>query len=81
MGNILTKDSDTIHWNSNKNDNLQLTNDSKLLLDRLSLPDKLEDSETKSNLHVTAPHNPSIPQIGGNNQELSDTSPFISSDM
>jgi hypothetical protein len=79
MGNIITKDTDTIHWESNKNNNNnQLTTESKLLLDRL-LPDRLEASSEKpqnnQNIHQTTIGN----QIGGGN--LSDTSPFISSDM
>jgi hypothetical protein len=78
MGNIITKDTDTIHWESNKNNNNQLTTESKLLLDRL-LPDRLDASSEKpqnnQNIHQTTGGN----QIGGGN--LSDTSPFISSDM
>ena len=47
MGNIITKDTDTIHWESNKNNNNnQLTTESKLLLDRL-LPDRLDASSEK----------------------------------
>jgi hypothetical protein len=79
MGNIITKDTDTIHWESNKNNNNnQLTTESKLLLDRL-LPDRLDASSEKpqnnQNIHQTT----GINQLGGGN--LSDTSPFISSDM
>lgn len=137
MGNIITKDPDTIHWESNKNNSNQLTNDAKTLLGLL--PDKLDASsekpaplepvkvlaldpkgskynglsDTTSIIHsIQSPSKPidvitsteipgpiinkKIPeqfvqsisnpkQIGGNRildtAELSDTSPFISSDM
>jgi hypothetical protein len=135
MGNIITKDPDTIHWESNKNNSNQLTNDAQKLLGLL--PDKLDVSSEKptvlepvkvSALHsnLTDPLGP-IPsglmdtnssrsasvitstellgprpsrqigapselmdpkgsiQTGGNRMldtaDLSDTSPFISSDM
>ena len=45
MGNIITKDPDTIHWESNKNNSSQLTNDAKTLLGLL--PDKLDASSEK----------------------------------
>jgi len=45
MGNIITKDPDTIHWESNKKNNNQLTNDAKTLLGLL--PDKLDASSEK----------------------------------
>jgi hypothetical protein len=45
MGNIITKDPDTIHWESNKNNSNQLTNDAKTLLGLL--PDKLDASSEK----------------------------------
>ena len=41
MGNIITKDPDTIHWESNKNNSNQLTNDAQKLLGLL--PDKLDE--------------------------------------
>jgi len=104
MGNIITKDPDTIHWESNKNNSNQLTNDAKTLLGLL--PDKLDVSSEKPTqlepVKVTALH-PNLTdslgprpskqiaepntskQIGGGKMldtaDLSDTSPFISSDM
>jgi hypothetical protein len=50
MGNTFIKDNDTINWNSLKTENIkenQLTDDSKLLLNRLQLNlPKLQNSET-----------------------------------
>ena len=50
MGNTFTKDNDTINWNSLKTENISehhLTDDSKLLLNRLQLNlPKLQHSET-----------------------------------
>jgi hypothetical protein len=112
MGNIITKDPDTIHWESNKNNSNQLTNDAKTLLGLL--PDKLDASSEKptqlepirvASLHsdagpkgltdslgprpsrkISEVNNVIMPkQTGGSKMldtaDLSDTSPFISSDM
>jgi hypothetical protein len=125
MGNIITKDPDSLDWKSNeanKNNNQLLTSDARKLLGLL--PDKLDESSEKPSMEtirvpslhsnvlpkdtintlgprpskqVTAPSSlmnsnsfaQSISsadrQIGGGKMldtvDLSDTSPFISSDM
>ncbi len=89
MGNAIAKDNDTINWNNVKTDNFsenlgnkQLTNDSKLLISRLHLniptvneteSDNLSDIFNKYEIQPSAQNQ--------NTGELSDTSPFISSDM
>jgi len=96
MGNTFNKDNDTINWNSLKTENIgddngQLTYDSKLLLNRLQidLPKNIK-SETDSEIDkffskyktVESTENIASLQKPVNQAEnLSDTSPFISSDM
>lgn len=96
MGNTFNKDNDTINWNSLKTENIgddngQLTYDSKLLLNRLQfdLPKNIK-SETDSEIDkffskyktVELTENIASLQKPANPVEnLSDTSPFISSDM
>lgn len=90
MGNAIAKDNDTINWNNVKTDNFseninnkQLTNDSKLLISRLQLNiPTVNDTESDnlSDIFNKYQIQPSVQQTQ-NNGELSDTSPFISSDM
>jgi hypothetical protein len=91
MGNVINKESDSINWNnvktnqfSERNDNIFLSDDSKLLASKLvlNIPD-LESSESNAFSDVEKIFNKyqvvSTPQQNGS--ELSDTSPFISSEM
>jgi len=104
MGNTFTRDTnDTIHWNSLKTDKLSddnnyssMSNDSKLLLNRLELNLQKGSGETEvmsdidnifSKPKITI--SKSLVQGGGGlpetitvvKNDLSDTSPFISSEM
>jgi hypothetical protein len=91
MGNVINKESDSINWNnvktnqfSERNGNIFLSDDSKLLASKLvlNIPD-LESSESNAFSDVEKIFNKyqvvSTPQQNGS--ELSDTSPFISSEM
>ena len=96
MGNINAKDSDTINWKSISTDkfdgninqfggaNQRLSNESKLLLTRLNLSKNMENNITLNDKNFSDIFSNKI-QIGGNgisrSDTLSDTSPFISSEM
>jgi epidermal growth factor receptor substrate 15 len=91
MGNTFAKNNanDTINWNSIKTDNISdninggaLTNDSKLLLDRLSLniPKNFAETESLSEVDNIFSKYQHVAKVKSEN-ELSDTSPFISSEM
>lgn len=75
MGNIITKDPDTIHWESNKNNSNQLTNDAKTLLGLL--PDKLDASSEKPTqlepIKVSALHSNLTDPLGSRPSGLMDT--------
>jgi hypothetical protein len=90
MGNVINKDNDTINWNNVKTDKnsestgpLFLSDDSKLLASKLvlNIPD-VEPSESE-HLDIEKIFNKYqvVPEIQKNESELSDTSPFISSEM
>lgn len=92
MGNAITKENDTINWNNLKTENFSesrnytnLSSDSKLLLSKLQLNiPNLSESETDSinienifsKYQATGENNAKL-----NSSDLSETSPFISSDM
>jgi hypothetical protein len=90
MGNVINKDNDTINWNNVKTDKISestgplfLSDDSKLLASKLvlNIPD-VEPSESE-HLDIEKIFNKYqvVPEIQKNGSELSDTSPFISSEM
>lgn len=90
MGNVINKDNDTIKWNNLKTDKISegndshfLTDDSKLLASRLvlNIPD-VQASESE-NFEIEKIFNKYQVTLGSqkNGSELSDTSPFISSEM
>ena len=112
MGNIITRDTnDTIHWNSLKTDKISednnfssMSNDSKLLLNRLELnlqkgggeSEVMSDIDNIFSKPIFNNVNASKPLVGGGGlldvlsetetkeevkNDLSDTSPFISSEM
>ena len=92
MGNTFAKNNanDTINWNSIRTDKMSdnnvsggaLSNDSKLLLDRLSLniPKNFAETETLSEVDNIFSKYQHVSKVKTEN-ELSDTSPFISSEM
>lgn len=90
MGNVINKDNDTINWNNVKtekfsegNGALFLSDDSKLLASRLVLNiPEVEPSESE-HLDIEKIFNKYqvVPGNQKNGSELSDTSPFISSEM
>jgi len=92
MGNTFAKNNtnDTINWNSIKTDKMSdnnvsggaLSNDSRLLLDRLTLdlPKNFVETETLSEVDNIFSKYQHISKVKSEN-ELSDTSPFISSEM
>ena len=90
MGNVINNDKDTINWNNVKTDNISdnnnkfLTDDSKLLISKLTLniPNPVESEEISDVEKIFSKYQ----FLNNNNEnkisnELSDTSPFISSDM
>lgn len=91
MGNVINKDNDTMNWNniktdkfSESNNTLFLSDDSKLLASKLvlNIPEVVV-SESDGFTDVEKIFN-KYQVINGNNKtgtELSDTSPFISSEM
>ena len=91
MGNVINKENDTINWNNVKTDNftsnnsnLFLSDDSKLLLSKLqlNLPNFSEsDSDGVSDIEKIFNKYQVTSQNTNNASELSDTSPFISSEM
>jgi len=92
MGNTFAKNNanDTINWNSIRTDKMSdnnvsggaLSNDSKLLLDRLALdiPKNFAETETLSEVDNIFSKYQHVSKAKTEN-ELSDTSPFISSEM
>ena len=92
MGNTFAKNNanDTINWNSIRTDKMSdnnvsggaLSNDSKLLLDRLALdiPNNFAETETISEVDNIFSKYQHVSKVKTEN-ELSDTSPFISSEM
>ena len=90
MGNVINKDNDTINWNnvktekfSESNGALFLSDDSKLLASRLVL--NIPEVEPSESEHLDIEKIFNKYQVVSGNQkdgsELSDTSPFISSEM
>jgi len=90
MGNVINKDNDTINWNNVKTDKfsegngtLFLSDDSKLLASRLvlNIPDVVASESDHLDIEKIFNKYQVIPEIQKNGSELSDTSPFISSEM
>lgn len=91
MGNVINKDNDTINWNNVKTDNFTsnnqnafLSDDSKLLISKLqlNLPDVVaSESDGFSDVEKIFNKYQIAPQNTKSASELSDTSPFISSEM
>ena len=91
MGNVINKDNDTINWNNVKTDNFTsnnrnqfLSDDSKLLISKLQLnlpPVQDSESDGFSDIEKIFNKYQSVPQNTKSASELSDTSPFISSEM
>jgi len=90
MGNAINKESnDTINWNNVNTDEFsdsfdkKLNGDANLLITRLNIPsvesDTVSDIENIFSKYQTVINNTSVPKE--NSSELSDTSPFISSEM
>jgi hypothetical protein len=90
MGNVINKDNDTINWNNVKTDNFSdnnknkfLTDDSKLLISKLTLniPNPVESDEISDVEKIFSKYKVLNNTENKVPNELSDTSPFISSDM
>ena len=90
MGNVINKDNDTINWNNVKTENISesngklfLSDDSKLLASKLvlNIPDVNLSESDHLDIEKIFNKYQVVPSIQKNGSELSDTSPFISSEM